>query len=87
MSEINIKNIDKLDWMTIPECAAALHYKDPMAIYNAIKAKQLRAFKFERRKVLVLKEDLLKFILSKQTAQPQTVKPSLKEQLAAATKA
>jgi hypothetical protein len=82
MSEINTKNIDKLDWMTIAECAAALHYKDPVAIYNAIKAKQLRAFKFESRKLLVLKEDLVKWILSK-----QTVKPSLKEQLALAKKA
>jgi hypothetical protein len=79
MSEINPKNISTLDWLTIQECAEACKYKGPEGIVKAIKKKELRAFRFERRKLLVLKEDLVKWILSK-----QTVKPSLKEQLASA---
>jgi hypothetical protein len=81
MSEITTKNFDKLEWLTLQECAAACNYRDTERISNAIKDKELRAFRFERRKLLVLKEDLVKWMLSK-----QTVKPSLKEQLASAAK-
>jgi hypothetical protein len=90
ITTITTKNFNKLEWLTLQECAAACTYKDVERISKAIKDKELRAFRFERRKLLVLKEDLVKWMLSKQTLGSSSgrgpVKPSLKEQLASAAK-
>jgi hypothetical protein len=53
-------------FLSLPQAAAAAGYKGTEAIRKAIDEGDLRAFKLARLKIVIAKEDLLKWILSKQ---------------------